>query len=190
MTTKAFGVFFFFAFSKALCVHTRDGVKTMLTQIHDNNWQQCREPAGNEEYNECVSNGQSIDTANPPFFGGAITNLAQLAAYMSLGHQLQLLFLRVRASFIWKSNARAPRFTGFTVNGAPYWHGDLNFLKTFRHQRWISSRSCWFGHWAPFSCKQNTKETLSLSCKRMLKGNWGWGNAPNGQPQTWDPPSR
>lgn len=69
---------FFFAFSKALCVHTRDDVKTMLTQIHDNNWKHCREHAGpvggdvqqkdcDEEYNKCVSNGQSTDTANPPF---------------------------------------------------------------------------------------------------------------------------
>lgn len=45
---------------------------------------------------------QSIDTANPPFVGGVITNLAQLAqlaAYMLLGHHLQL-FLRVHAPLI------------------------------------------------------------------------------------------
>lgn len=67
----------------------------MLTQIHDNSWKHCKEHAGpvggdvqqkdgDEEHNKCVSNGQSIDTASPPFFGGAITNLAQLAACMLL----------------------------------------------------------------------------------------------------------
>lgn len=107
------------------------------------------------------------------FFGGAITNLAQLAqlaAYMLLGHQLQPLFLHVRATFIWKSNARAPRFTGFTVNGAPYWRGDLNILKTFRQQKWIGSRSWWFGHAGPLSCVNRTQRKPCRHVNGCWKG--------------------
>lgn len=40
-----------------------------------------------------VSAGQNIDTANPHFLEGGITNPAQLAAHMLLGSQQLLLWL-------------------------------------------------------------------------------------------------
>lgn len=66
----------------------------------------------------------SVDEINPHFVGGAIKNLAQLAACMLLGIQPKLplmVLLCVHTTFILKSFKGVPRVTVFTEDRGHCW---------------------------------------------------------------------